>query len=270
MSTAATPAAPAALRAQARAGTWQEVTTGACAGYLQANMVILRAELAAEFAASCAANPRALPLVEQTEPGVPDRLRCAPGADLRTDLPRYHVHADGRLDAEVTSIEDWWRDDFVGFLLGCSFTAERMLLDAGVRLRHLELGQNVPMFGTSVDCEPAGRFRGRVVVSMRPIEAAAVERAVEVTARYPLAHGAPLHVGDPGEIGIDDLASPDWGDPMQLEGDEVPVFWACGVTPQSIIRTVQPEIAVTHAPGHMFVTDVPDDDLVDRASPLFT
>lgn len=257
---------PVTLREQIRSGTWQSVTTGQCVGYLQANLVMLPADLAADFAAMCAANPRPLPLIEHTEPGVPDQLRSAPGADLRTDVPRYQVHRHGELVDEVTDVTDIWRDDFVGFLLGCSFSAERQLLEGGVRLRHLELGQGVPIYLTSVDCTPAGQMHGRVVVSMRPIAAAEVDRAVEVTSRYPLAHGAPLHVGDPSRIGVTDLAAPDWGDAIELADDEVPVFWACGVTPQSIIRTVQPEIAVTHAPGCMFVTDVRDEDIRDRAA----
>lgn len=247
---------PADLRRRARTGEWDSVTTGACQGYLQANLVILRGDLAADFERMCAANPQPLPLVERTEPGVPDRLRCAPGADLRTDLPRYHVHERGEFAAEVTSVEDVWHDDMVGFLLGCSFSAERALLDAGVRLRHLELGQSVPMYVTDIPCTPAGSLRGQVVVSMRPVASAQVGLATEVTAQHPLAHGAPLHTGDPAAIGIADLARPDWGDAIELEPGEEPVFWACGVTPQSIIRTVRPELAVTHAPGCMFVTDV--------------
>jgi uncharacterized protein YcsI (UPF0317 family) len=164
----------------------------------------------------------------------------------------------GVLEAEVESLEEVWRDDFVAFLLGCSFSAENQLLRAGVRLRHLELGQGVPMFVTSLECVPAGRFHGPVVVSMRPVRVDQLDRAVEVTARLPLAHGAPLHVGDPAAIGITDLTAPDWGDAIEAGPDEVPVFWACGVTPQAVLRRVRPEIAVTHAPGHMFVTDLVD------------
>jgi uncharacterized protein YcsI (UPF0317 family) len=261
---------PHELRARIRAGDWRTGTTGACLGHVQANLVVLPAALADEFAAMCAANPRPLPLLERTRPGRLDDLRVAPGADLRTDLPRYHVHRDGVLDAEVDSLAQVWREDFVAFLLGCSFSAENQILRAGVRLRHLEIGQGVPMFVTSLACEPAGRFHGPVVVSMRPIAADQVDRAVEVTARLPLAHGAPLHVGDPGAIGITDLDAPDWGDAIAVEAGEVPVFWACGVTPQTVIRSARPEIAVTHAPGYMFVTDLVDASLVGRTDPFGT
>jgi uncharacterized protein YcsI (UPF0317 family) len=258
---------PERARAAIRAGEWTATTTGLCGGYVQANLAILPAALAAEFTEFCRANPRPLPLLEATEPGVPDRLRTAPGADLRTDVPRYRVYRHGELDTEPTSIEALWRDDFVAFLLGCSFSAEEALQSAGVRLRHLESGTGVAMFRTSRRCEPAGRFHGPVVVSMRTIAEDQVERARAVTAKLPFAHGAPLHSGDPSVLGITDLAAPDWGDPMPLEPGEVPVFWACGVTPQAVLAEVRPEIAITHAPGHMFVTDLRVTELVDSSAP---
>ncbi|MQA11489.1 MAG: putative hydro-lyase [Pseudonocardiaceae bacterium] len=259
---------PAEARQGIRTGNWRGVTTGLCAGYVQANLVILPARLAAEFTEFCHANPRALPLLERTEPGVPDALRVAPGADLRTDLPRYRVYRDGVLESEVDTLAELWLDDLVAFLLGCSFTAEQRLASAGVRLRHLETGSNVPMFRTSMMCEPAGRFHGPVVVSMRTIARDEVPLAERVTAELPMAHGAPLHIGDPARIGIEDLCTPDWGDPLLPEPDEVPVFWACGVTPQAVIARVRPELALTHAPGHMFITDVTDDDVVGARPPL--
>ncbi|MHA6626442.1 putative hydro-lyase [Pseudonocardia sichuanensis] len=249
---------PREVRARIRSGAWRGVTTGACLGHVQANLVVLPREMADEFGELCAANPQPLPLLERTDPGDAAGLRVAPGADLRTDLPRYHVLRHGVLDAEVDSLAELWRDDFVAFLLGCSFSAENQLLRAGVRLRHLELGQGVPMFVTSLDCVPAGRFHGPVVVSMRPVRVDQLDRAVEVTSRLPFAHGAPVHVGDPAAIGVSDLTAPDWGDAIEVGPDEVPVFWACGVTPQAVLRRVRPEIAVTHAPGHMFVTDLVD------------
>ncbi|HYH30057.1 MAG TPA: putative hydro-lyase [Pseudonocardia sp.] len=258
---------PHEVRARIRSGAWRGVTTGACLGHVQANLVVLPQQLADEFDALCAANPQPLPLLERTAPGDAAGLRVAPGADLRTDLPRYHVLRNGVLDAEVDSLEEVWQDDFVAFLLGCSFSAENQLLRAEVRLRHLEIGQGVPMFITSLECAPAARFHGPVVVSMRPVAVEQVDRAIEVTARLPLAHGAPLHVGDPGAIGITDLGAPDWGDPIDIGPDEVPVFWACGVTPQAVLRTVRPELAVTHAPGHMFITDLLDEEIVGRAVP---
>lgn len=247
---------PRLAREEIRAGRWDRVTTGLCAGYMQANLAIVAAEMAAEFTGFCRANPAPLPVLEVTEPGVPDRLRTAPGADLRTDLPGYRVYRHGVLDQEVASIETLWLEDSVGFLLGCSFSAEDALLRAGVRLRHLELGTGVPMYRTSVACTPVGRFHGPTVVSMRAIAEDQVAAATEVTAALPLAHGAPLHVGDPADIGIDDLAMPEWGDPLPLEPGEVAMFWACGVTPQAVIAEVRPELALTHAPGHMFLTDL--------------
>lgn len=262
--TSARESTPREVRDRIRSGDWHGGTTGACLGYVQANLVVLTTDIAEDFHLLCDANPQALPLLEATPAGVPTDLLTAPDADLRTDLPRYHVHRNGILQSEVLDLEQLWRDDFVGFLLGCSFSAENQLLQAGVRLRHLELGQGVPMFVTSIECEPAGRLFGPVVVSMRPIAAEQVDLAAEVTGRYPLAHGGPLHIGDPRAIGIEDLGLPDWGDAIDVGPDEVPVFWACGVTPQAIIRTTRPDIAVTHAPGHMFITDVRDDLVAGR------
>ena len=258
---------PRRARAAIRAGEWTATTTGLCGGYVQANLAILPAGLAGEFTEFCRANPRPLPLLEVTEPGVPDRLRSAPGADLRTDLPRYRVYRHGVLDSEPTSIEALWRDDFVAFLLGCSFSAEEALQSAGVRLRHLEAGTGVAMFRTSRRCEPAGRFHGPVVVSMRAINSDQVERARAVTAELPFAHGAPLHAGDPSVLGIADLAAPDWGDPMPVGPGDVPVFWACGVTPQAVLAEVRPEFAITHAPGHMFLTDLRVAELAGTPTP---
>jgi uncharacterized protein YcsI (UPF0317 family) len=176
------------------------------------------------------------------------------------------VYRRGEVVAEPTDVRDLWRDDLVAFLLGCSFTAEAALLAAGVRLRHLELGRTVPMFTTSLECAPAGRFHGPVVVSMRPIASDQVELATRVTAEYPLAHGAPLHAGDPPAIGIADMSRPDFGEAIAPLPDETPVFWACGVTPQAVLMAVRPDFAITHAPGHMFVTDVTDAAIRGRRS----
>jgi uncharacterized protein YcsI (UPF0317 family) len=257
---------PARLRQLARDGQWTAGTTGVCLGYLQANMAVLPGPDAADFRRLCLANPRPLPLVE--EAAAPDGLRVASGADLRTDLPRYRVYRNGELAGEVTDVREEWRDDMVAFLLGCSFSAEAALLRAGVRLRHLDLGQGVAMYVTGIECTPAGRFHGPVVVSMRPIRRDQVDLAREVTAAYPLAHGAPLHAGDPAAIGIPDLSRPDWGDAIDIRPDEIPVFWACGVTPQAVIARTRPELAITHAPGYMFVTDVPE-DAIRGADPVY-
>jgi len=257
---------PRECRDRFRSGEWTGPTSGLALGHLQANLVVLPAEAAGEFGELCRANPGPLPLVDVTEPGDPAPRRVAPRADLRTDLPRYRVYRRGEVVAEPTDVRDLWRDDLVAFLLGCSFTAEAALLGAGVRLRHLELGRTVPMFTTSLACAPAGRFHGPVVVSMRPIARDQVELATRVTAEYPLAHGAPLHAGDPAAIGIADVGRPDFGEAMAPLPDEVPVFWACGVTPQAVIMAVRPELAITHAPGHMFLTDVTDSEIRGRRS----
>lgn len=256
---------PTEARRRFRAGEWTGVTSGMCLGYLQANLAVLPAEAAAGFRRFCAANPRPLPMIDVTAPGDPVPRAAAPAADLRTDLPRYRVYRRGELAEEPTDVRDLWRDDLVAFLLGCSFTAESSLLAAGVRLRHLERGQNVPVFVTSIPCVPVDGFHGPLVVSMRPIARESVARATQVTADYPLAHGAPLHVGDPAEIGIADLARPEHGDPIEPLPDEVPVFWACGVTPQAVIAACKPEFAITHAPGHMFITDLTDAEVRGRA-----
>jgi uncharacterized protein YcsI (UPF0317 family) len=259
-----TRALPADARQLMREGRFTRPTTGVCLGYLQANMAILPRAEAEDFRRYCQANPQPMPLVDVTEPGDPTPRRVAPSADLRTDLPRYRVWRRGEVVDEPTSIEDLWTEEMVAFLLGCSFSAENRLLDAGVRLRHMELGGNVPMFVTSIQCTPAGRFHGPMVVSMRPIARAQAELTRRVTAELPLAHGAPIQIDEPGAIGIADLARPDFGDTILPEPDEVPVFWACGVTPQAAIMTVKPELAITHAPGHMFITDVPEGQIVGK------
>ncbi len=249
-------AAPAEHRAQYRAGL-AVPTSGAAPGFTQANLVVLPRDWAWDMLLFAQRNPRPVPVLEVTDPGSPETT-LAPGADLRTDLPRYRVWRDGELVDEPTDVCDVWRDDLVAFLIGCSFSFETALRDAGVPVRNLEQGRNVSMYRTSVPCRPAGRLSGPLVVSMRPVPAALVATAVQVTARMPQVHGAPVHVGDPGGLGIADLAAPDYGDPVEAQPGDVPVFWACGVTPQAAVLASRPPLAITHAPGHMFVTDVPD------------
>lgn len=259
---------PAEARRRIRAGELTGPTSGLCLGFLQANLVVLPQALAGDFEEYCRRNAQPMPLLDVTAAGDAEPRRVAPGADLRTDLPRYRVWRHGRVAAEVTDATAHWRPDLVAFLLGCSFTAEARLLAAGVPIRHLDLGRNVSMYRTAIECRPAGRFRGPLVVSMRPLRADLVDLATRVTADLPLAHGAPIHAGDPAALGIRDLARPDYGDPVPVGEDEVPVFWACGVTPQAAIAEVGPEIAITHAPGHMFITDVADGARLDVAEPL--
>lgn len=232
-------------------------TSGWAAGYTQANLVILPREWAFDMLLFAQRNPRPVPLLDVADPGSP-RTALAPDADLRTDLPLYRVWRDGELVDELTDVSDVWRPDLVSFLIGCSFSFETALLAAGVPVRNIEQGRNVSMYRTNVSCRPAGQFSGPLVVSMRPIPAGQVTEAVQITARMPQVHGAPLHVGAPEALGITDLDRPDYGDPVEFHDGDVPVFWACGVTPQAALAASRLPFAITHAPGHMFVTDAPD------------
>jgi uncharacterized protein YcsI (UPF0317 family) len=253
------PVSPAAARARFRAGL--RVPTASWApGFAQANLVIVPEDAAPEFRLFAQRNPGPCPLLHAGRPGDP-ATGLAAGADLRTDLPGYRVWEHGRCVAEPDDITAWWRADLVAFLTGCSFTFERALQAAGVPVRHVEQGSNVPMYVTSRPCRAAGRFAGPLVVSMRPVPAALVAVAAAVSARYPAAHGAPVHYGEPGKLGIQDLARPDFGDPVPVRPGEVPVFWACGVTPQVALAAARMPLAITHAPGHMLITDVPDGEL---------
>lgn len=252
---------PSEVRAAARAGRWTGQTSGLAPGFAQANLVFLPQQLAAEFLLFCQRNPKPCPLLDVTSPGDPIPRRVAPTADLRTDAPRYRVWRYGELVDEPTDLLGLWSDDLVGFVIGCSFTFESALLRAGVPVRHIERGCNVPMFRTNVPCEAAGSFQGPLVVSMRPMTPAQAIRAVQVTSRYPAVHGAPVHLGFPEQIGIADLQRPDYGDSVPVLPGELPVFWACGVTPQSVLMAAKPPLAITHSPGCMFVTDLKDEQL---------
>jgi uncharacterized protein YcsI (UPF0317 family) len=247
---------PTDLRQRCREGAFAGPTSGLAVGYVQANMVILPAAEAEEFSEYCELNPKPCPVLEVLAPGNPEPLKSAPGADVRTDLPRYRVFRNGNPVAEPIDIQDLWRDDLVTFLLGCSFTAEEALAEAGLPLPHIEQTGFVPMFATNIATHQAGKFSGPVVVSMRPFTAEHASQAAEITAHYPIGHGAPIHQGDPGAIGISDLDFPDYGMAVKMTDDHIPVFWACGVTPQEAILRAKPELAITHAPGHMFVSDI--------------
>ena len=247
-------AQPEEMWAACRDGRWDRPTSGACHGYVQANLVILPYVDAFDFLRFCQRNPKPCPLLEVTDPGDPEPKIFAPGADLRTDLGRYRVYRHGELVEERHDITNLWAGDSVAFLLGCSFSFEHALLDAGVPVRHIEQGINGPVYVSNRQCVPAGRFAGRLVVSMRPIPAALVPLAVTITAAHPEVHGAPVHVGTPSDLGVTDLDAPDWGDRVKFEPGDVPVFWACGVTPQQVALESRPELMITHATGHMFVT----------------
>jgi uncharacterized protein YcsI (UPF0317 family) len=247
-----------------RAGGWRRPTAGLADGFVQANLVVLPAAYADAFREFCALNPAPCPLLDVTSPGSATPERAAPGADLRLDLPRYRVYQNGQLEAELDDICHAWQDDFVAFLLGCSYTFEPALSRAGVPLRHIELGRNIAMFRTNRECVASGPFHGPLVVSMRPVPRELTGVATAVTSRFAKAHGAPVHIGDPVELGIANLDSPDYGDPLPVADGEVPVFWACGVTPQAAAEAAHLPLMITHAPGYMFITDLHERDVLSE------
>ena len=244
-----------AVRQRIRRGAMSGPTAGLAPGHIQGNVVILPRAWAEEFEQFCRANAKACPLLAISEPGVPALPTLGADIDIRHDLPRYRVYRHGVLEAEPTDVADLWRDDLVSFVLGCSFTFEHPLIEAGIPLRHVARGLNVSMYKTNIETRPVGRWHGPMVVSMRPLTPADALRAAEISGRFPDMHGAPVHSGDPAAIGIHDIAAPDYGDAVAIEPGEIPVFWACGVTPQAAIEVVQPEFCITHAPGCMLITD---------------
>ncbi|MGN0467590.1 MAG: putative hydro-lyase [Acutalibacteraceae bacterium] len=247
---------PSEVRSLIRQGKIDFQTSGMCDGYAQANLLVLPKENAYDFLLFTQRNPKSCPILEVGDVGSRLVKTMADNADIATDIPKYRVWEYGELKGEYTDISKFWRDDFVYFLIGCSFSFEGELLSADVPVRHIEEGKNVPMYLTNIDCESAGIFHGKLVVSMRPMPADKVIRAVSVTASMPRVHGAPIHIGNPAEIGIKDINKPDFGDSVTIKDGEIPVFWCCGVTPQSAVMSAKPPIAISHAPGHMFITDV--------------
>ena len=255
------PVIPRELRELFRKGEVVRPTGGLAPGQVQANLAILPRDMAFDFLLFCQRNPKPCPLLEVVEAGSTEPILIAPGADLRFDLPKYRVFRDGEMVAEVEDIAEWWREDLVSFLLGCSFSFESALIQVGISLPHIERGTNVAMYITSIETAAAGAFSGPMVVSMRSIPREKVVRAVQVTSRFPAVHGAPVHIGDPEAIGIRDISKPDLGDPVEINEGEVPVFWACGVTPQAVAMHSKPPLMITHSPGHMFITDMRDADV---------
>ncbi len=253
--------APSEVRSLIRSGEITEQTSGMCGGYTQANLCILPKDLAYDFLLFCMRNPKPCPILEVGDAGSPAIKKMATNADVRTDFPKYRIWKNGVLEKEVCDISEYWRDDFVYFLIGCSFSFEAELLDAGIPVRHIEEGKNVPMFNTNIKLESAGIFGGNMVVSMRPIPHDMVVKAVNVTAAMPRVHGAPIQIGSPEQIGIENILLPDYGDSVTIKDNELPVFWPCGVTPQNAVMNSKPPIAITHAPGHMFITDVKNSSL---------
>ena len=236
-------------------------TSGLAPGYVQTNLAILPSEAAFEFLLFCQRNPKPCPIIEVLEAGDYEPRQSAPGADIRTDVAKYRVYRNGEMTEEVDTIEHLWSDDLVSFLIGCSFSFENALLENGIELPHYGTDKNVAMFRTNVETVPAGRFHGPMVVSMRWIPQAKVVRAVQATSRFPAVHGAPIHIGDPAAIGVQDTQQPDYGDAWEPSPGDEAVFWGCGVTPQAVAVESKPPLMITHAPGHMFVTDLRDSDL---------
>ena len=243
-------------RLRIRAGDFSGTTAGLAPGNVQANLVILPMALAHDFLRFAQANPKPCPVLAVSEPGDPRLPGLGADLDIRSDLPRYRVWRRGELVEERFDLFDVWGDDLVSFALGCSFSFEEALVEDGIELRHITCGSNVPMYRTNIPCAPAGPFAGPLVVSMRPLKPNDAIRAIQITSRFPSVHGAPIHIGLPETIGIKDLAKPDYGDAVPVESDELPVFWACGVTPQAVIAEVRPDFSITHAPGCMLITDL--------------
>ncbi|KRL05778.1 putative hydro-lyase [Liquorilactobacillus oeni] len=247
---------PVELRHLIRKGTYTKPTSGLAPGYTQANLVVLPKSLAYDFLLFTQRNPKPCPVLEVSDVGSRQLHQFAKDIDLANDFPRYRIYKKGILQQEVTSVAPFWRDDLVSFLIGCSFSFESELLAAGIEVRNITQGVNVPMFDTDIPLQSAGHFHGKMVVSMRPIPENQVVKAVKVTADMPRVHGAPIQIGNPEQIGIKDVFKPDYGDPVTINEGEVPVFWPCGVTPQNVIMASKPDFVITHDPGHMLVTDI--------------
>ena len=250
----------AETRAKIREGKLTGNTAGLCPGYLQANVVVLPSRLAGDFIDYCSRNPKPCPLLAVGKPGSVDLPSLGSNLDLRTDLPGYAVYKNGGFEHYLTDISDIWEDDFVSFALGCSFTFENALLDAGVPMRHIEFEKTVPMFKTNIETVPSEMFAGELVVSMRPIPRRLMSVVGATCEKYPHAHGSPVHSGAPEDIGIVNLDRPDWGDSVSVKPDEVPTFWACGVTSQVAIQTSHVPLAITHKPGAMLITKVDSEE----------
>lgn len=243
------------VRAEIRNGRYQGQTSGLARGYLQGNVVILPSSHADDFLRFCTRNPQPCPLVGISEPGNPMLAELGADVDIRTDVPQYRIWRDGKIETEVSDIRDYWNDDMMAFVIGCSFSFEEALIEAGLEVRHISCGLNVPMFETNIETAAVGPFYGPLVVSMRPMKAKDAIRAIQITSRFPRVHGAPVHIGDPSIIGINDISKPDYGDPVTIKDNEIPVFWACGVTPQAAIKAANVPFCITHSPGCMLITD---------------
>ena len=253
---------PAEVRQKIREGVIDFPTSGMCAGYAQANLVILPGDYAADFEEFTKLNPFPCPVLEIIK-GAPITHDMGEGANICTDIPRYRVYENGVFTKELTDASEYWKDDYVGFLIGCSFSFEEALLREGIEVRHITQKCNVPMYKINIQTTPAGPFSGPMVCSMRPMTPENAKKAYEITEKMPNVHGAPIHMGDPADVGVADIMKPDYGDPVEIKEGEIPVFWPCGVTPQAAVENAKPPIVITHAPGHMFITDILNAELND-------
>ena len=256
-------ATPQEIRKLIREGKLTDHTSGMAKGYVQANVVILPSSYAYDFLKFCFRNPKTCPLLDVSEIGSPSFPYYGKEADIRTEVPKYRIYEHGELIRETDNITDLYTEDMVSFLIGCSFTFEHALLEAGVPVRHIEEAHNVPMYRTNIPAEPSGQFKGNITVSMRPMTIAQAIQATEITSHFKNVHGTPIHIGSPKELGISNINEPDYGEPVTIKDGEVPVFWGCGVTPQSVALDTKPDIMITHSPGHMFITDIKDSELSD-------
>lgn len=250
-----------AVRAEARSGGFDGQTAGISPGSVQGNVAILPADWAHEFLNFCRRNPKPCPVLAVSDPGDPMLAELGDRVDIRTDVPRYRVFENGAEIDETTDISNYWRDDLVAFVIGCSFSFEEALVQSGVPVRHLDLDIECPIYKTNIPCAPAGRFHGPLVVSMRPMLPKDAIRAIQITSRFPNVHGSPVHFGAPADIGIKDINTVDYGGPVPIHKGEVPVFWGCGVTPQAVVEAAKPPFMITHKPNHLLVTDLVNAEL---------
>ena len=254
---------PSEVRKLIREGVIDFPTAGMCRGYAQANLIILPPEYAADFEEFAKLNPFPCPILEIIK-GTPDTHDMGEGGNICSDIPRYRIYRDGVWDGEtLTDVSEYWKEGYVGFLIGCSFSFEEALMREGIEVRHIATGRNVPMYKTNIQTVKAGPFEGPTVCSMRPMTPENAQKAYDITVKMPNVHGAPVHMGDAAEVGVADVMKPDYGDAVDIYEGEIPVFWPCGVTPQAAVENAKPPIAITHAPGHMFITDIVNAELND-------
>ena len=250
---------PNEIRLLIRNEEWKSSTVGLAKGYVQANVLIIPKEKAYEFMLFCIRNPKPCAVIEVLDEGNPVPEFSCSNSDIRFDISKYRIYKKGRLDCETYNIADYWRNDFVTFILGCSFTFENALLNAGIRIKHIEESKKVPMYSTNIKCNKVGNIETNMVVSMRPISWDNIAETIQITSRYPTMHGAPVHIGSPRDIGIADIMKPDFGDPVEISNNEAPVFWACGGTVYNFVNELKCDIAITHAPSHMYILDLKDE-----------